>query len=397
LTTASQSSSELRYRRLFEAAHDGILIVDPDTRKIVDVNHFMEDFLGYTRDEFIGKELFEIGLLKDEEANQAAFRELRMTGYIRYEDLPLQAKSGQCLAVEFVSNIYEEGDHAIIQCNIRDITARKKTEKALHEAKEQLTRYSADLENVVKLRTTELRVSNSQLETFVYSIAHDLRAPLQTMQGFSQLLVAEHGAALDEQGRIYANYINKAAQEMDHLLRDLLDFSRINQQKVELMPVALDAAVQKVVSSCEKEIQERHAWIETIPPWAVVSAHPSTLQQVLVNLVTNALKFVSGKTPHVRLWCEERLAGVIRIWVEDNGIGIRPEFHERVFQVFQRLHTTQYEATGKARAIAKKGVKRRGGRGGVESTHGQGSRFWIELSKEPAASPRAPKKEKRPC
>src|SRR5580704_11749337 len=108
------SSSERRYRRLFEAARDGILILDPDTRKIIDVNPFLVEFLGYTRDEFVGKELFEIGLLKDEAANQAAFRELRATGYIRYEDLPLETKDGRSVDVEFVSNIYDEGDQQVI-------------------------------------------------------------------------------------------------------------------------------------------------------------------------------------------------------------------------------------------------------------------------------------------
>lgn len=163
------SQSELRYRRLFEAAHDGILIVDPDTRTIVDVNPFMVNFLGYSHEEFIGKELFEIGLLKDEAACRAAFEELRKTGYICYEDLPLQTKAGGCVAVEFVSNLYEEDDHQFIQCNVRDITARKRIENHLKDAKAKLSRHAAELERVVTVRTSELRLSNTQLKTFVYS------------------------------------------------------------------------------------------------------------------------------------------------------------------------------------------------------------------------------------
>ena len=123
--------SELRYRRLFEAAQDGILMLDPVTRKITEANSFIAQFLGYTRAQLLDKELWQIGLLKDEAASQAAFRALKRNGFIRYEDLPLESKSGQRLEVEFVSNLYQEGADQVIQCNIRDITERKRTEEAL--------------------------------------------------------------------------------------------------------------------------------------------------------------------------------------------------------------------------------------------------------------------------
>jgi len=381
MTTADLSLSELRYRRLFEAARDGILLVDPETRQIIDVNPFLVEFLGYAYEEFIGKELFEIGLLKDEAANQAAFRELQADGYIRYDDLPLQTKDGRRVDVEFVSNIYQEGDQRVIQCNVRDITARKKTECALRAAKEQLSRHAAELEATVQLRTTELRLSNTQLETFVYSIAHDLRAPLRTMQGFSQLLVQDHAADLNEQGKDYANFIDTAAQTMDRLLTDLLAFSHVSQQKIELAAVELEAVVKSALAGCETEILESQARVKAISPWPAVRAHATTLRQVLVNLIGNAVKFVSGKTPRVRLYAEELPGGIVRIWVEDNGIGVPAEFQERIFQVFQRLHPTGYAGTGIGLAIVQKGVERMGGRAGVESAPGGGSRFWVELPK----------------
>ena len=130
--------SEIRYRRLFEAAKDGILILDPDTRQITDANPFIAQLLGYTREEMIGKELFEIGLLKDEEASRAAFRELREKRFIRYEDLPLESKKGQRREVEVVANLYEEDGQTVIQANIRDITERKRMEAALEDSE---TRY----------------------------------------------------------------------------------------------------------------------------------------------------------------------------------------------------------------------------------------------------------------
>ena len=376
-------ASERRYRRLFEAARDGILVVDPETRKIIDVNPFMMEFLEYDREEFIGKELFEIGLLKDEAASRVAFRELQTTGYIRYDNLPLQKKNGQRVAVEFVSNLYQEGDEQVIQCNIRDISVRRKAEEALIDAKEQELRHTAKLESIVGLRTAELRLSNKQLETFVYSIAHDLRAPLRTMQGFSQLLVQEHAANLSQQGRDYANFINTAAQTMDCLLADLLAFSRLSQEKIELVPVALGPVVESALAGCEADIRKSVAHIENIPPWPTVLAHEATLRQVLVNLISNAVKFVASRAPQVQLRAEERPGGIIRIWVADNGIGIPAQFHERIFNVFQRLHTTEYPGTGIGLAIVQKGVERMGGRVGLESAPRTGSKFWIELAKAP--------------
>ncbi len=123
-------TSEIRYRRLFESARDGILILNAASRQITDVNPFMVEFLGYSRAEFLGKELWEIGLFKDKDDSQTAFRELQKTGYIRYEDMPLQTKAGKLWNVEFISNVYPENDHQVIQCNIRDITERKRAEEA---------------------------------------------------------------------------------------------------------------------------------------------------------------------------------------------------------------------------------------------------------------------------
>lgn len=130
---AAFRASEIRYRRLFETAHDGVLLLDPATRKIVDANPFMTKLLGYTRRQLIGKELFEIGLLKDEVASQEMFQKLKRKHEVRYEDLPLESRRGQHQEVEVVANLYQEDGHHIIQCNIRDITARKKTEQELAE------------------------------------------------------------------------------------------------------------------------------------------------------------------------------------------------------------------------------------------------------------------------
>ncbi|HEX3991819.1 MAG TPA: PAS domain S-box protein [Acetobacteraceae bacterium] len=160
--------SEIRYRRLFEAAHDGVLILDSVSRKITDANPFMSRLLGYRHEELLGKELWEIGLLKDEQASQAAFRELQNSGQVRYEDLPLESKTGEQREVEIVANRYDEDGKQVVQCNVRDITERKKTEDALRSSEERFRTlfelgpsavYSCDVRGVIRdfnQRATEL-------------------------------------------------------------------------------------------------------------------------------------------------------------------------------------------------------------------------------------------------
>jgi PAS domain S-box-containing protein len=165
----STTFSELRYRRLFETARDGILIIDPETRQIVDVNPYLLEYLGYSFNELVGKELYEIGLLDDQLASQAAFRELLLTGYIRYEDLPLVTKGGQKVDVEFVSNLYQEGDRHVIQCNVRDIAARKLADTALRQSEERFKLVARAVTEVIwdwNLLTESLWWSDNFVTTF---------------------------------------------------------------------------------------------------------------------------------------------------------------------------------------------------------------------------------------
>ncbi len=155
--------SEVRYRRLFETAHDGLLLLDPRTRKITDANPLMTKLLGYPRDQLVGKELFEIGLLKDEAASQAMFQKLTRKHEVRYEDLPLVSQGGRHQEVEVVANLYVENGFSVIQCNIRDITARKRTEQVLAQTRILLARHTEQLESMVAKRTTQLTSTNRQL------------------------------------------------------------------------------------------------------------------------------------------------------------------------------------------------------------------------------------------
>jgi len=182
--------SEARYRRLFETAQDGILILDADTGQITDVNPYLVKMLGYPQENFLGKKLWEIGSFKDSEASKSTFLELQTQGYVRYEDLPLEASDEGRVDVEFVSNVYTVGDKRVIQCNIRNITRRK-------EAEAKVRLLNAELEQRLQDRTVQLQVLNKEAENFSYSIAHDLRAPLPRIGGFAQALEEGYARSLN--------------------------------------------------------------------------------------------------------------------------------------------------------------------------------------------------------
>jgi PAS domain S-box-containing protein len=266
-----------------------------------------------------------------------------------------------------------------------DITERKQAEAALRGSEAALRRLAEDLERRVQERTARLAEANGELEAFAHSVAHDLRAPLRTMQGFAAALDEDYAAALDELGRDYLARIMRGAGRLDELIRDLLAYSRITREEIEMGRVDLDSLATEVFGQLRAAIEEKHALVVVEGPLPPVLGHRVVLSQALLNLVSNAMKFVEPNIrPEVRIQAEARSGGRLRLWVEDNGIGIAPEHAARIFEVFQRLHgSEEYPGTGIGLAIVRRGAERLGGSAGVESVPGQGSRFWIELQAAP--------------
>jgi signal transduction histidine kinase/CHASE3 domain sensor protein len=248
--------------------------------------------------------------------------------------------------------------------------------------REQLESYALELEQRVAKRTVQLQETNQELEAFTYTISHDLRAPLRTMQGFAQALQEDYTDKLDSVGKEYIQYITEGAIQMDTLIADLLAYSRLSRTQIQMQKVDLTNVVEEALKQLSTQIQEQQAQITVAKPLPPVMAHRSTLIQVVSNLLSNAMKFVQpGTQPKVQVYTQEQ-QGWIKLWIVDNGIGIAPEHQERIFRVFERLHGVEiYPGTGIGLAIVRKGLERMSGRAGVESQLGSGSRFWIALPK----------------
>jgi PAS domain S-box-containing protein len=366
-------TSEIRYRRLFETARDGILIIDAVTSKITDVNPFLVELLGYSQDEILGKELWQIGLLGDVEASHDAFRELQQAGYIRYEDLPLQTKNGKQREVEFVSNVYVEDGHQVIQCNIRDVTERKKAEKELDQVmlREKMARAQAE-------------AANRSKDEFLAIVSHELRTPLTAILGMTMLL----GTGKFEDTARAIEIIERNAKAQAQLIEDILDISRITAGKLRLEVKPLDPTltINAAIDSVRHMADSKHIQIQTQFDAGVelIAGDSNRLRQVLWNLLANAIKFSPrGGFVRVRLTREEPHGSQVQIVVSDTGDGISADFLPYVFDRFSQADSTttrKHGGLGLGLAITRHIVEMHGGTIQVDGGGpGQGAVFTVRL------------------
>lgn len=271
-----------------------------------------------------------------------------------------------------------------------DIDEQRRAYAELAEARERLNSHAEELDARVRARTATLREANAELEAFTYSVSHDLRTPLQFVRGFAEAIRSDALETLSPANQDYLQRIIRAAMRMDAIIQDLLSYSRLSRSDMQLLELSLDDVVSDVLIHHQSAIKECGATVTVERPLPSVRADRTGLFQALSNLVSNALKFSRrGVAPMVRIHADLNDRG-IRLWIEDNGIGIDSRYHERIFQLFERLHgATEYPGTGIGLSLVRKAVNRMGGQCGVDSIADAGSRFWIDFPRSPTPVPHA--------
>lgn len=356
-------------------------------------NPAAQRIFGYTAEEVIGRSvtlLIPADRLGEEEM---ILSRLRRGERINHYDTLRRRKDGTLVAVSLTISPVRNSEGSIVGASkiARDITERKAARDAVEAAQQELARTNRELEQRVAERTASLTDLLSQMETFSYTISHDLRAPLRSMAGFAQVLKDDYGAVLDAEGRQYVERIVRASERMSTLINDVLAYARVSRDRLELAPVSPLESLKQVIQHAT-ELQEPAVRIrlpETIP---MVTGNEAFLTQVFSNLLGNAVKFVApGRTPEIDVVARSE-DGWVRIEVADNGIGIAMEDQERLFGLFERLQAgKKYDGTGIGLAIARRAVERMGGKIGVDSRGGRGSRFWFSLPRAEALAAEAAK------
>jgi PAS domain S-box-containing protein len=370
-----RKKAEEKFRNLLESAPDSMVIVN-EQGIIHLVNAQTVNMFGYTRAEMINEKvcmLMPMGIDVLEQIKSKNLQNDNTTRITLKEELLGIRKNGEEFPIEVSLSplITEEG--LILSAAIRDISEKKLMEKTIREA-------NVTLERKVQQRTAELERKNKELEQFAYVASHDLQEPLQTTSGFVQLLRKKYHNRIDPTADQYIDYVVQASGRMKTLIKDLLDYSRIGREN-DSHQVDCNVIVQEVLADLHTVIIENEVYIKTGDLPMLYKAYPTELKSLFQNLVSNSIKFRKpGITPVLHIDAQ-RTNGFWQFSVKDNGIGIEEQYLEKIFVIFQRLHTrSRYDGSGIGLAHCKKIAELHGGKIWVQSEPGIGSTFYFTIA-----------------
>lgn len=363
-------ASDEQFRATFAQAPLGMVLTDLNGR-IQQVNAAFSRLTGFTITELEGREFISLIAPEDRELVRTQIDELldgkRSSTLLEKR---LQQSDG--------STVWVQNSGALL----RDAEGLPLSFIDLCQDISILKMSAVELSRLVDQRTSALQDKTKQMEAFCYTIAHDLRAPLRAIAGYAEFLRKDFSAALPDQGLDYLGRIEASAARLDHLINDLLGYTRVQQVALIQEDVDLTKIVERVIEHVKRDISVRGMTIELVAPLGRVHADNVTLEHVFFNLISNAIKFRREEVPPVIRIYSEETDGRLRVWIEDNGIGIDSRFKDRIFGMFERLHSERkIPGTGVGLAIVATAMERFGGSRGVEPNHPAGSRFWIEFPK----------------
>ncbi|MEG4802488.1 PAS domain S-box protein [Microcoleus sp. ARI1-B5] len=361
LTETALQESEFKYRQIVELAEEGIWVIDSNALTTY-VNHAMARMLGYSELEMFGRSLFYFMDAGEKLPTQDNV-DRRLRRLSQQKEFKLKSKDGQDVWTYIsVSPVFDEELGNMVSCCalVYNITDRK-------EAEQQMLQLTEDLKR-----------SNEELEQFAYVASHDLQEPLRAVTSYTQLLAQRYQGNLDDRADKYINYIVDGATRMQQLINDLLAYSRLGTRGQEFEPADCNAAVQQSLCNLQIAIAETKAVI-TCDAMPTVMADESQLVQLFQNLIANGIKFCRQDIPFIHIAARRQESEWV-LSVRDNGIGIAPEYADRIFIIFGRLHgRRQYSGTGIGLAMCKRIVERHGGRIWVESQEGKGATFYFTI------------------
>lgn len=406
--TAELRLASLYNRSLIEASIDPLVTIGSDG-KITDVNSSTEAITGYDRATIIGKE-FAIFFTEPKKAREG-YMKVFQESYVRDYPLEIQHKDGHITPVMYNASVYkdESGEVLGVFAAARDITKLQEAEKELKLSQMKLKEINENLEYLVTERNEELlsttrklkssndeliqiqneltrtimklEVSNRELEQFAYVASHDMQEPLRIVASFTQLLEKRYREQLDDEALEYIGFAVDGAKRMQTLINDLLAYSRVTSKEIELEEINMDNVLKESLFNLEIDIEENDVLIinESLPN---VEGNFAQFVQLFQNLIGNSIKYRSDERPKINIYSKEQVDDWLFI-IEDNGIGIKPEYSHLIFNIFRRLHTQdEYKGTGIGLAICKRIVERHGGKIWLESELGKGSTFYFTLPKK---------------